>query len=398
MKRLLVVLILLTVACGGSPAQSRGSPTAGATASPAANPSPLPPFPSPTPGGPTPPSPLAIVCTSQIPAGHQLALVTLHGVSGIVVRDVTDIAHPVTRCGLSGGAYLRFISSTRISYIVTASGDQGAAGALYMVDLSTSTTSLVRAWSTGGYASWVYAWSSDGQKLSYLSSDSAGIKWHLLSAAGDKTLSSLGTVPARGVSLDNDDAMVGFSADGQYVAVEETFTTQKGAATGTPPIQIVRLSDGKLVYSRADGTMGAWGATGARFYFRTTAGVQVWEATGKVQSVSAGLQWIRPWPSSDGNHIAFTSLNAQGNHQVGIIDTSIGNIAVASTEPRTNPGFLTSTLVWYAGETRCTTTTPCGFGGPALTGSTYLYDIAGVESGSIDTAFYDSWPHNAGQS
>ncbi len=398
MKRLLVVLILLTVACGGSPAQSRGSPTAGATASPAANPSPLPPFPSPTPGGPTPPSPLAIVCTSQIPADHQLALVTLHGVSGIVVRDVTDIAHPVTRCGLSGGAYLRFISSTRISYIVTSSGDQGAAGALYMVDLSTSTTSLVRAWSSGGYASWVYAWSSDGQKLSYLSSDSAGIKWHLLSAAGDKTLSSRGTVPARGVSQDNDDAMVGFSADAQYVAVEETFTTQKGAATGTPPIQIVRLSDGKLVYSRADGTMGAWGATGARFYFRTTAGVQVWEATGKVQSVSAGLQWIRPWPSSDGNHIAFTSLNAQGNHQVGIIDTSIGTIAVASTEPRANPGFLTSTLIWYAGETRCTTVTPCGFGGPALTGSTYLYDIAGIESGSIDTAFYDSWPHNAGQS
>ncbi len=395
MKRLLVVLILFSVACGGGPGQSKASPSAAATAS--ANPSPMPAFPSPTPGGPTPPSPVAIVCTSQIPAGHQLALVTLQAVKGIVVRDVTDIDHPVTRCGLSGGAYLRFISSSRISYIVTSSGDQGASGALYLVDLSTSATSLVRAWSSGGYASWVYAWSPDGQKLSYLSSDSAGLKWHLLSAAGDKTVGSLGTVPPRGVSPDNDDAMVGFSADGQYVAVEQTFTAQKGAASNTPPIQIVRLSDGKLVYSRADGTMGTWGATGARFYFRTTAGVLVWEATGKVQTVSAGLQWIRPWPSADGTHIAFTSLNAQGNHQVGIIDTSIGGIAVASTEPRTNPGFLTASLVWYAGETRCTTTTPCGFGGPALTGSTYIYDIAGVESGSVDSAFYDSWPHNAGQ-
>ena len=77
--------------------------------------------------------PLAIVCTSQIPAGHQLALVTLRAVQGIVVRDVTDLTHPVTRCGLSGGDNVRFINSTRISYIVTSSGDLGAAGSLYLV-------------------------------------------------------------------------------------------------------------------------------------------------------------------------------------------------------------------------------------------------------------------------
>jgi len=156
-------------------------------------------------------------------------LVILRPVQGIAVRDLTDLAHPVTRCGFSGGAYFRFISATRVSYIVT-SGSLGSPGALYMADLTTSTTSLVRAWSSGGYASWVYAWSPDGQKLTYLSSDSGGVKWHILSAAGDKTLTSLGTVPARGVSLDNDDAMVGFSEDGQYVAVEETFTDQKNAA------------------------------------------------------------------------------------------------------------------------------------------------------------------------
>jgi dipeptidyl aminopeptidase/acylaminoacyl peptidase len=276
------------------------------------------------------------------------------------------------------------------------SSDLGASGALYLVDLNTSTTSLVRAWSSGGYASWVYAWSPDGQKLSYLSSDATGVKWHLLSAAGDKVLASLGSVPGRGVNLDNDDAMVGFSADGQYVAVEETFTAQKNAAAGTPPIQIVRLSDLKSVYTRADGTMATWGATSARLYFRTTAGVLVWDPTGKVQPVNPGVQWIRPWPSADGSHITFSTLNPQGNHVVGVIDTNGGPVALASSEPRANPGFLTSSLVWYAGEVLCTTTTPCGLGGPGLTGNTYLYDIAGVESGSVDTAFYDSWPHVAG--
>ena len=397
MKRFLLVLLLLAVACGNTPPKTaKSSPSAAASQQP--GPSPLPAFPSPTPGGPAGPPPVAVVCTSQIPSGHQLALVTLRGVQGIVVRDVTDIQHPVTRCGFSGGAYFRFISSTRVSYIVTSSGDLGASGALYLVDLGSSTTSLVRSWTEGGYASWVYGWSPDGQKLTYLSSDTAGVKWHLLSAAGDKTLASLGTVPGRGVNLDNDDAMVGFSADGQYVAVEETFTAQKGATTGSPPIQIVRLSDLKQVYMRSDGTMGAWAATGARFYFRTSAGVMVWDPTGKVQTVQASLQWIRPLASSDGSHITFSSLNAQGNHVVGIIDTTGGSIAQASSEPRVNPGFLTATLIWYAGEVLCTTTTPCGFGGPALTGKTYVFDIAGVENGSVDTAFYDSWPHLSSQS
>jgi dipeptidyl aminopeptidase/acylaminoacyl peptidase len=395
MKRLLLALIVVTVACGPSPTPPKASPSPVAT-SPVARPS-LPPFPSPTAGGPTAPPPVAVVCSSQVPAGHQVGLVSLRGVQGVVVRDVTDISHPVTRCGFQGGAYFRFVNSARVSYIVTSSGDLGASGALYMVDLNSSTTSLVRAWASGGYGSWVYAWSPDGQKLTYLSSDSTGVTWHLLSAAGDKTLASLGTTPPRGVNLDNDDVMVGFSADGQYVAVESTFTTQKGGGATAPAIQIVKLSDLKQVYMRADGTMATWGASGARFYFRTTGGVLVWEPTGKVQTVNPGVQWIRPWPSADGIHITFTSLNPQGNHVVGILDTGGGPVAQATAEPRANPGFLTSTLIWYAGETRCTTTTPCGLGGPALTGTTYLYDIAGVESGSIDTAFFDSWPRNAGE-
>ena len=186
MKRLLVVLVLLTVACGNSPSTAKTSPSAAAT-SPTPSASPLA-FPSPAPGGPTPPPPTAVVCSSQIPSGHQLALVSLRGIQGIVVRDVTDLQHPVTRCGFSGASNFRFVSSTRVSYIVT-TGSLGSPGALYLVDLATSTTSLVRAWSSGGYASWVYAWSPDGQKLSYLSSDPSGLKWHVLSAAGDKTLS-----------------------------------------------------------------------------------------------------------------------------------------------------------------------------------------------------------------
>src|SRR5260370_23841286 len=106
-KRFLLVLLLLVVACGNTPPKTaKSSPSA--AASQQATPSALPAFPSPTPGGPAAPPPVAVVCTSQIPSGHQLALVTLRGVHATVARDVTDIQHPVTRFGFSEAPYFLF--------------------------------------------------------------------------------------------------------------------------------------------------------------------------------------------------------------------------------------------------------------------------------------------------
>ncbi|HEV2033970.1 MAG TPA: hypothetical protein VGU71_07200 [Candidatus Dormibacteraeota bacterium] len=386
----LAVLPIVLAACGNTPS--------GTTAPPAARPSASSnPFPSPTPGGPAPPPRATVTCASKIPSRAQLALVTLRGGSGIAVRDITDVGHPVNRCSISGGNYLRFVNVTHISYIAMASSDLGAPGALYLVDLQTQTTSLVRAWASGGYLSWVYAWSPDGQALSYLTSDSTGVFWHLLSASGDRTLSSLGPVSGRGGTPD-DDAMVGFSADGQYVALEETFTLgNKTTVTGLP-LQVVRVADGKVVYSRTDATMAAWSAgAGQRFYFRTATGVQSWEPSGQIRTLAVGLSWIHPWPSADGSHIAYSTLDTQGNHKVAVIDVAGGTPNQLSAEPRVAASFITPALVWYAGESVCTATGPCGLGGPPLTGVTYISDLAGVETESIDAAFYDSWPHVAGQ-
>jgi len=321
--------------------------------------------------------------------------VQLRGVSGYAVRDITDILHPITRCTFQGGSYFRFVSETRLSYIVTASGDQGGAGAMYVADLNSGTTSWVLAWANSGSLSFVYGWSPDGRAPSYISSVvNNNVEWHLLSAAGDLLLAKLGTIPSRGVDRNNDDAMVGFSADGQYVAVEQTFT--QGSA---PPIQVNRVSDGGVAYSRTDGTMAAWAGTGARLLFRTSAGVESWAPSGGVIPVSPGTAWIHPIASPDGSRMAFSVLNAQGNHVGQAIDVASGSIHALSPNPRVGAAFLNVSLVWYAGETICTTATPCGLGAPPLSGQTYIYDLGSdVENGSIDTALLDSWPHVAGQS
>lgn len=382
-----IVVPVMVAACGNTTSGGHPTPTAHQPAStPFA-------FPSPSPNGLALPPRATVTCASKIPSGAKLALVTLRGGSGIVVRDITDVAQPVSRCAISGGGYLRFINATHISYIVMSSSDLGASGALYLVDLQTQTTSLVRSWAYGGYLSWVYAWSPDGSALTYLNSDTTGVTWHLLSAAGDRTLSTLGAVAARDVNRDNDDGMVGFSADGKYVAVAETFTNKPVGPA--PPFQVVRVADGKLMYSRTDGTMAAWSASTARLYFRTASGVQYWDPSGQIGTAAAGLTWIHPSPSADGNHIAYTALDAQGNHKAAVIDVGQAGGATIqlSTEPRVGASFLTSELVWDAGETICTTVTPCGLGGPPLTGVTYISDLAGVESESKIHDFYDSWPH-----
>jgi WD40 repeat protein len=393
-RRWNVILLagLLLTACGGSSTTvSLHSPSTSAGSSPGAGGETPAPFPTPSPASSGAP-PASAHCTAPPAAGEQLGLVSLRGVPGVVVRDITDIGHPTTRCTITGGSQFQFVSATKVSYIVLASSNLGAAGALYVFDAATGSTSLVRSWAYTGFAATVYAWSPDGSRLAYLNSDTTGLTWHVLSAAGDRVLANLGTVPSRGVSADNDDAMTGFSADGQYVAMEQTFA-------GTTRIQVNHVSDYTIAYSRNEGTMAAWAGTGAKLYFRTASGVMSWDPSGGVATAVSGLVWIRPHASPDGSRIAFSVLNAQQNHVGQVLDLATNTVGSMSPNPRVGAAFLNASLVWYAGETPCTTASPCGLGGPPLSGQTYIYDLSGgVETGSIDTAYYDAWPHAVGQS
>jgi dipeptidyl aminopeptidase/acylaminoacyl peptidase len=334
-------------------------------------------------------------CGSAVSPTANLTLVTLKDDAGVKVRDISDLSNPRSLCSLNGqGAnYFRFRTATEVSYIVSGTG---GAGALYLADLPSKRTSLVRSWTNGAFAAWVYAWSPDGKALSYLSSTVDALTWHLLSVAGDTTVSRLEPAPGRDFNFDTDDAMTGFSADGQYVALEQTASgTDTGAPSAAPAFQVVRLSDAKLVYSQRNATMATWSGSGAHIYFRTLAGVESWDPKAGVQMVVPGLEWIHPWPSADGLRIVYTVADGTGNHLVGYLrltdQPTTGH--VLSDQPRTQAVFLNSTLVWYAEEASCAQT-QCGPGGPPLTGKTFLHDLITIgERLSIVVSVFDSWPH-----
>jgi WD40 repeat protein len=407
---ILAVAVLLLAACGGSPRATGQAPSASpaVSSSPAASSSQSPAVasttPTPTAGTTAIPTPIPVrpnaakpataSCTSSIPASHELILVTLRNTAGVAVRDISDLAHPVTRCVIKGGTYFRFAFDYKISYITTAANGDGA---LYLVDLSNLTTSLVRTWTNGGFGFWIYAWSPDGNSLTYLSSviTSSGdqvVAWHVRSGGRDVILSQLGTIPGRGVDPNYDDGMVGYSGDGNYVAVEQTFSTNLSTH-----LQVVRLSDRQVVYSRPDATMATWSGGSPNLYFRRSSGVWTWDPTSGARLIVRGLKWIRPWASADGRRIAYMTVMTNGvNHVAWYLRLTVhpARQVQLSRTPRSGAAFLSPTLVWYAGEATCSATVICGLGVPPPTGRTYVFDlVTGAENASIDTTFFDSWPH-----
>ena len=416
MRRMaLAAALFVLFACGGSTTPAAVVQSPAPTAEPSESPNPPDPTPnqspSPTPSAspgasasprPSPyPSGGAVVrpsagyttCSSPIPAGHQLALVQLVKTSGVVVRDITNIASPITRCAIYGGGFHRFVDDNHVSYITTTADGQGA---LFVVDLRNSADTLIRSWTNQGSLYWVYGWSPDGKSLTYLSSNGDRVAWHLRTLGNDVILSDLGSIPGRGVDPNNDDAMVGFSADGQYVALEHTF---KGpSSSSAAPFQVVRVSDRKLVYSRTDGSMAVWATgAGARLYFsaRTSdlvPAVQVWDIVNGAAPIVFGLNWIHPRPSADGKLIVFEITAGEGNHYMGYLQVATVYLFHFMSRSRANSMFLTPSLIWNAGETICVT--ECGPGEPRLNGQTYIMDVVTAqESPSIIRAVFDAWPH-----
>lgn len=203
---------------------------------------------------------------------------------------------------------------------------------------------------------------------------------------------------------DTDSRLVGFSADGQYVAIDMSIDQGVTSTAGAYTIQkaaifkVIRISDNRVVYSRSDGTMATWAGTGAQLYFRTASGLDEWDPLNGAELVAPGLGWTNPVPSSDGKRIAYLLATSGGYHsarEVALTDQTLQPITLSSLH-RTAVAFLTPTLIWYAEEATCNDT-PCrcddAICEPQLSGNTYVHDLlTGKVSASVVTSVGDVWP------
>lgn len=358
--------------CGGStPTAAHVSATA--SAAPAAeSASASPPVTSASTPGTGPAS--LVHCAGAVSAGDNLVIGTVVGDPTVVVRDIQDPANAKNVCTFDASAQSPiFVSSTAVAY--ETGGNQ-----IIKADLASGATSVVATYAGGGQ----YAVSPDGSSFTYLD----GGAWHLVKGSTNKLLTTLPAAPARGIDPTQDDLFLGFSPDGNYLALFQTLRT--GGSGETAADQIRKVSDGSLVYTTSGMTMAVWASVPSRLFFRDTSGnVHRWDPGSGLSSMTS-LHWIRPRSSPDGRWIAYTFPTTSGVDGVGFYSVQANSQQNTSPPGRSGAVFLTNDLVWYSGEKPCST---C-FGGQATaSGVTYIYSIAGAsEITSRLASVNDAWP------
>lgn len=318
------------------------------------------------------------------------AVLQLQGAPNPVLADVTNAKAPKTLCGISGGSFSPdLVTQTMISWYAS-QGNPGTSGTsvLAVLDLFNGTSAVVATWSGGGFMDGLHAWSPDRGFLAYVASDPNAVALHLLSGGGDRVVASLGPVPGRGFNPNEDDAYLGFSPDGAYFALVQTF------ASSGDELQVRRTIDGTLAFSLARGTMATWGSTGSRLYYRmpSSSAVQVWDsAAGVSQAFGQQLAWIQPRADAGDDNLAFTVRDGSGTPHVWLYGHT-GRSGGQLPNVRSSPAWLNSTTFFYVEEAPCSPN--CGIGPPwTPDGKTFTYDIsAQAETASRITSVYGAWP------
>jgi hypothetical protein len=330
---------------------------------------------------------MSATCTGQ-PTAHE-ALLVMQGSPSYVLADVTSATHPHIICTISGSSVPQLVTQRMISWSATQTPGQPGPSMLLTLDLfAGSTPTTVASWQGGLFMDGLHAWSPDESSMTYVSSDASAVKLHLLSGGGDRVIATLGAVPGRGVSLTEDDAFVGFSADGQYFAFVQTFS-----GSG-PQLQIRKTRDGTLAYSQPTGTMAAWSTTGSRLYFREPGKteIKVWDPTTGVSQLFALAQaWIRPSTDPGDDNVAYTVRDATTSLPHVWIYGHGGRSGGQLGNVRSSPIFLNATTLFLIEETACS---DCG---PGLAtqpdGHTFTYDLGTqTETASTIASAIGAWP------
>src|SRR5229473_1610817 len=179
---------------------------------------------------------------AQFPASalssHNLALVTLQGGNQIVVRDLTDIEHPITVGQFDPQPLVlgQFVSASEVSY----------ADFPYLIrtPFSGSPAKVAAQTCNGIFA---FAWSPDGTALAYIdddrSSDSAYL--HVVRGGEDRVVSSMPHWPITGCEaqwacLDSSSVRLLYSPDGAYISLVQWW--------GGPSLRIW-TADGRMLKS-----------------------------------------------------------------------------------------------------------------------------------------------------
>lgn len=318
---------------------------------------------------------------SGTPTAHEAVLV-MQGSTDPILADVTDARYPQAICNLTppsagsgtftGSWSPQLVTQTMVSWLAKKGEYESPAQSIIAVlDLFTGTSTVVATWTGGGLLDGLYSWSPDRGFLAYVTSDPRGVDLHLLSAGGDRVVTRMGAVTGRPVNPYDDDAFLGFSPDGAYFALVQTFTSSGDQ------VQVRRTTDGSLVYSHASGTMATWGSFGSKLYFRQPHGtaVTVWDPSRVAQVYGSPRTWISPRVDAGADFLTVTYREEIGIPQVWNYRGEAAGATLTWPRPRSSSVFLNTSTIFYVEEGPCGLS--CGLGQPVQPdGKTFTFDIS----------------------
>ncbi len=344
----LALLLILSAGCGQTTAATSISP--GGSPSSTALPSPTPPFAFPVAVG--------VKCPDLAALGLERAL--LNGTdknypepNDVVLCDARDAAHPRTLKALEGwSANQTFLRQDLIGYIVLKGGGPSSTSDQFtsvVMTLNLTTGQTTELASSQGIVR-AGGWNSDGSAVAYFT-DSRDI-YHYWLKRGSAPATEFNTpaqVFGRG-GIPDDQSLVAFSRDGQYILVVDTAVNR---------LQAFRTSDGALLYAAPSGgagglrTMAVWAHTADRFYFRNNSGVYQWDSASGISSFIAGLKWSTPSLTADDRFVAY----AVGTSSTPHVETrELSSGAVATFAPwRDMPVFIAARKLLVHEEAACNT-------------------------------------------
>jgi len=272
----------------------------------------------------------------------------------VALCDALDRTHPRTLQPLEGSwsGTQRFLRRDLIGYVALKGGGPSSTSDKFTsvvatLDLTTGKSTELA--STPGAAE-AAGWSSDGSNVAYFT-DFGGVHHYWLRRGSAAPL-EFGTpiqVLGRG-GISDDESLVAFSHDGQYVLVVDTAVSR---------LQAFRTSDAALVYAAPSGgagglrTMAAWSHTAERFYFRNNSGVYQWDASSGISSFIPGLKWSMPSLTANDQLVAY-ALGTDTTPHVETRVLSSGDVT-AFAPWRDSPVFVAATTLLVHEEAPCDT-------------------------------------------
>jgi hypothetical protein len=263
-----------------------------------------------------------------------------------LIDSFANPAKPVTLCTLSADAGSpKFISATEIGYAISNATPETVGTVSEIQRMSLIDKRPVTVATVAGQVMDV-AWSADGSKVAYLAdisspNGSSGNQLWLKQGNSDpQALTPLIPQFGRDVSVD-DETIVRFSPDGEFVAMVDTFVAGPAPALAKlAAFQVLSANDGGLIWVPT-GALGAAGKYGGwvtmavwlhgsdRLLYRDTAGVHRWEISG-VRTLAAGLIWRSPSVSLDDRIVAYSAAGTTGKPHIELRNLTSGSVRVLS--------------------------------------------------------------------